>query len=105
MSDRKTFSVSQEHIDKLINEAETQEAIFWDKELVISFKLHNGFTVLGRAACVDPANFDLVIGRKIAKDNAKEQLWQLEGYLLQTKLHYQKSTPSFPTATPEHLKG
>lgn len=84
-------TVTVEQIEKLINEAETQEAIFWDKELVVSYRLKSGFTVLGRAACVDPANFDLELGRVLAKKDAKEKLWQLEGYLLQNRLAEYKS--------------
>lgn len=78
--------VTQTQIDYLLDSAQTQEHIFWDKELVISYLLHNGFTILGRGACVDPRNFDLEIGRKVARQDASNKLWQLEGYLLQNKL-------------------
>lgn len=87
----KTNKITIEYITKLIEEAETQEAIFWDKELVISYKLYNGFTVLGRAACVDPKNFVLEIGRDIAKKDAINQMWLLEGYLLQNRMHEEKN--------------
>ncbi len=82
--------VQASHIQKMLDEAETQEHIFWGKELVISYKLANGFTVSGRGACVDPANFDAEIGRKIARKQAEDQLWLLEGYLLQNKLYDSK---------------
>lgn len=49
--------------------------------------LRNGFTVTGDAACASPENFDAEIGRKIARDNAKNKIWMLEGYLLKQKLH------------------
>jgi hypothetical protein len=49
--------------------------------------LQNGFTVTGESACVSPENFDAEIGRKIARDNAKQKIWALEGYLLKQKLH------------------
>jgi len=48
--------------------------------------LANGYTVLGESACVDPKNFNAELGRKIARDNAKNKIWQLEGYLLRQKL-------------------
>lgn len=79
-------SVSQSRIDNLLDKAQTQEAVFWEKELVVSYKLSCGFTILGRAACVDPANFDWEIGRKIAREDAESKLWQLEGYRLQLVL-------------------
>jgi hypothetical protein len=37
------------------------------------------------------ANFDEEIGQKIAYDNAREQIWQLEGYLLKQSLYEEGS--------------
>jgi hypothetical protein len=48
--------------------------------------LENGYTVLGESACASPENFNAEIGRKIARENAKNKIWQLEGYLLKQKL-------------------
>jgi hypothetical protein len=48
--------------------------------------LRNGFTVTGESACASPENFDAVIGYKIARENAKQKVWALEGYLLKSKL-------------------
>ena len=47
--------------------------------------LSNGYTVSGESACVSPKNFDAAIGRKIARENARNKIWQLEGYLLREK--------------------
>ncbi len=79
-------TVTKEQIDDLLDRAETQECTFWEKELAVSYKLPSGFTVLGRAACIDPKNFDIEIGRKFAREDAANQLWKLEGYLLQNRL-------------------
>ncbi len=49
--------------------------------------LKNGFTVHGESACASPENFDPELGRKIARDNAKNKIWMLEGYLIRDKLH------------------
>lgn len=48
--------------------------------------LENGFTVTGESACVSPENFDRIIGQKIAYQNAREKIWELEGYLLKQQL-------------------
>lgn len=48
--------------------------------------LENGFTVTGESACASPENFDKIIGQKIAYENARNKIWQLEGYLLKQKL-------------------
>jgi hypothetical protein len=49
--------------------------------------LRNGFTVTGESACASPENFDAEIGRKIARQNAVQKIWPLEGYLLKQRLH------------------
>ena len=48
--------------------------------------LRNGFTVTGESACASPENFDVGIGRKIARENAVQKIWPLMGYELRTKL-------------------
>ena len=48
--------------------------------------LRNGFTVTGESACASPENFDAEIGRKIARENAKQKIWPLMGYELKSKL-------------------
>ena len=49
--------------------------------------LENGFTVVGESAAVSPENFDAEIGQKIARAEARDKIWQLEGYLLRERLH------------------
>lgn len=47
--------------------------------------LHNGFTVSGESACVDPANFNIELGRKYAREQAIDKLWPLLGYELRAR--------------------
>ena len=54
---------------------------------VCCLTLRNGFTVIGESACASPSNFNVELGRKIARDNARNKIWALEGYLLRDKLH------------------
>lgn len=49
--------------------------------------LKNGFTVTGESACASPENFNAEIGHKIARENAVNKIWALEGYLLKQHLH------------------
>ncbi len=51
--------------------------------------LKNGFSVIGHSAAASPENFNQEIGRKIARANAREKIWQLEGYLLKQTLFTQ----------------
>lgn len=48
--------------------------------------LQNGFTVTGESACVTPENFDADIGRKVAREKAKEKIWPLLGYVLKLQV-------------------
>lgn len=48
--------------------------------------LKNGYNVTGESAAASPDNFDESIGRKIARENARNKIWSLEGYLLKQKL-------------------
>lgn len=48
--------------------------------------LKNGFTVTGESACASPENFDAVLGKKIARQNAINKVWPLMGYKLKCDL-------------------
>lgn len=51
--------------------------------------LRNGFTVTGESACASPENFNEELGRKIAREKARDKIWALEGYLLKDRLNHQ----------------
>lgn len=47
----------------------------------------NGFTVVGKSACVDKNSYNKALGEKYAFEDVVEQMWELEGYLLKQE-HY-----------------
>lgn len=49
--------------------------------------LRNGFTVTGESACASPENFIEKIGREVARKNAIDKIWMLEGYALKERLN------------------
>lgn len=53
---------------------------------ICSLELMNGFVVNGESAAVSKENFNKQIGREVAYNNARDKIWQLEGYLLKQKL-------------------
>jgi hypothetical protein len=55
---------------------------------VCCLTLRNGFNTIGHSACVSPDNFDEAIGRKVARDKARDKIWELEGYLLREMLWF-----------------
>ena len=56
------------------------------KVMVCEITLVNGFTVRGEAATVSKENFNEEIGKTISLKNAREKIWELEGYLLQERM-------------------
>lgn len=53
---------------------------------VCELTLRNGFTVRGESAVISIENFSAEIGRKVARENARNKVWELEGYLLKERL-------------------
>jgi len=53
---------------------------------VCALTLQNGFNVVGKSAPASPDNFDADLGKKIAREDARRQIWALEGYLLRSRL-------------------
>lgn len=73
--------ISPEDIDAVITGEDYH--IFPGTTLTVCcLKLRNGFTVTGESAAASPENFDVDLGRKIARSNARDKIWALEGYAL-----------------------
>jgi len=53
---------------------------------VCALTLRNGYLVVGESASVSPENFDEALGRKIAREKARDKIWALEGYALRNRL-------------------
>jgi hypothetical protein len=87
-------TISCEHIfsvgDALRALGHPTDAAF-DLLTICAMKTVNGFTVIGESACASPENFDADIGATIARENAKNKIWPLEGYLLKSKLWSQQA--------------
>jgi hypothetical protein len=91
--------VTEEGIEKLIVEEiymDTREA--WQEErhedprgktTICVLKLSNGYEVVGSSGCVDPGDFNVEMGREVARQNAVEKIWLIEGYKLQLE-NYKK---------------
>lgn len=72
-------------IDAIIKDEDYH--VFEGSQLTVCcLTLQNGFTVTGESACASPENFNAELGQKIAKENARNKIWQLEGYLLKDRL-------------------
>ena len=91
--------ITPEHIDSVIvNENYT---VFDGTCLTVCcLTLRNGFTVTGESACASPENFNAELGRKIARENAREKIWALEGYLLRQSLYEDSLDPMESSCQP-----
>ncbi len=56
------------------------------KCMVCEITLRNGFTVRGESAVVSKENFREELGKNISYEQARNKIWELEGYLLQERI-------------------
>jgi hypothetical protein len=85
--------ITPDHISSLI-ERERYET---DGLLTICIiQLRNGYKVVGKSACANPDIYNYDKGMKVAYDDAYQQIWPLEGYLLKQKL-YEDEQENGPT--------
>lgn len=77
--------LTPEDIDRVII-SETYTKLPSGKAMICELTLRNGFSVRGESACVSKKNFNEEIGMKISRENARNKVWKLEGYLLQQGL-------------------
>ncbi len=94
--------VTPEHIESIIASEEYYRLDNTTVTIAL-LTLQNGFSVTGESACASPENFDEEIGRKIARANAKEKLWALEGYLLKQRLYETKYSLGDDVTFIEHI--
>ena len=66
---------------------ETTYTILPDRRTTIcQITLENGYTVIGKSAVVSMENFNIAEGEKYAFEDAVNQVWPLEGYLLTQRI-------------------
>ena len=86
----------KDHLTQNDIDAKTKDAKFTVLEdgrtTICNLYLENGFTVRGESACVSKDNFNKDIGEQIALENAKNKVWELEGYLLAENIYRSKQT-------------
>lgn len=78
--------LTPEHIDRLI----VSEAYYrfpGTPLTVAALTLLNGFMVVGESASGSLARFSPETGRKVARDNARNKVFQLEAYALRTRAY------------------
>ena len=77
--------ITPDHLEKVIIDEDYH--LFGATLTICCLTLQNGFTVTGESACASPENFDAELGKRIARENAANKIWALEGYLLKQMLY------------------
>ncbi len=81
-----TNKITLEHVEDQIASTEYIRPQLSPELTICILRLANGFSVVGTSACADPKNYDEDLGKNIAYANAKQKIWELEGYVLRSKL-------------------
>ena len=55
---------------------------------VCCLTLKNGFTVVGKSACANPKNFEVMLGQQLAYDDEKQQVYSYLGFRLCDEMSY-----------------
>lgn len=78
-------SIGQKMVDDFIDKVESMT--MGEKTTVTQITLKNGFIITESSSCVDPKNYSMEIGEEINLEHAKNKIWELLGFLLQTAYH------------------
>ena len=75
--------ISKRDVDMIYDAAEKQISTVFGKCTLVCIKLQSGYILTASSACVSPENYSQEEGVKICEYKLKDQIWALEGYLLQ----------------------
>lgn len=78
-------SIGQQMVNDFIDKVESMT--MGEKTTVTQITLKNGFIITESSSCVDPKNYSMEIGEEINLEHAKNKIWELLGFLLQTAYH------------------
>lgn len=79
-------TVTQGQINEIIATSDIKVYKMFGKTTVVACQLPNGFVIVESSSCVDPENFDEVIGYEICMNRIANKVWELEGYKLQCEV-------------------
>ena len=75
------------HLESLVTTEEYLQPETAKTLTICVLTLKNGFSLVGESACADPANYSRPLGEKLARANALNKAWPLEGYLLRQQIN------------------
>ncbi len=85
--DSKPKSVTMEHLESLVATEEYLRPETAKTLTICVLTLKNGFSLVGESACADPACYNQALCESLARANALNKAWPLEGYLLRQQIN------------------
>lgn len=83
----KKNTVTQEQVSNILGNSDIEIVTLGEKTTVVAVTLPNGFVIVESSSCVDPANYDEQMGAEICLKRVENKVWELEGYVLQSKIY------------------
>ena len=81
------ITVTQEQVNENMQDVIVRTLQDFEKPCTyVTVRMKNGFTLRESTTCVDPANYDEEIGKKICLEKIEDKVWFLLGYALQDKV-------------------
>lgn len=72
--------VPAQYVKELMESAKFQSYTFFGNTTVLAAHFPNGFTIVESSGCIDPANYDLKVGKELCMGKIEDRLWQLLGW-------------------------
>lgn len=86
MTDNKNLpssvNIGEEMVDNIIDSTSVIEV--GNKTTLLKVILKNGYEIIESSGMVDPANYDVEVGKKACLNKAKKKIWDYLGFMLQT---------------------
>lgn len=79
-------TVTEEQVNDILKRSTTNVQTLFDKVTVVTVQLPNGFVLSESAGAVSKENYSEEIGKQICMERIVNKVWELEGYVLQSKL-------------------
>ena len=90
-----SWKIPREQIDAIMEQSEFIELDCFGCCTVVVMKLPNGFTLVEKSGTISPGEYDPQIGRRICRENLRDKVWELEGYVRKNAYDaYQRSNMS-----------
>lgn len=95
---KKAPTITQEHIDDILEHSEIDVETVFDKCTctIVKCQLPNGFVIVESSACVSPENYDEDMRIDICLERIKNKVWELERYRLLQEIYESMNTEECP---------